>query len=81
MGYIADVTEHYFSTTTPEQQKRDWEELKKYNVGPDILDVINNYGKETQFLIPYRTYCHENIVSLSSSIVRYFNDDELYLSA
>ena len=81
MGYIADFTEHYFSTTSPEQQKRDWEELKKYNQGPNILDVINNYGRGTQHIIPFDEWSDDNVISSSDMIDSSFNDTDLFLAA
>ncbi len=46
MGELADFVKHYFDTTSSEQLRRDWEELKEANNhGPNVLDVINNYGR------------------------------------
>ena len=46
MGKLAKISLKYLTETPSEQLAKDWEELKKYNEqGPDILDVINNYGR------------------------------------
>ncbi len=49
MGELADFVKHYFDTTSSEQLRRDWEELKiANNHGPNVLHVINNYGRGTK---------------------------------
>lgn len=46
MGKLADLVLHYLDSTSSEQLQKDWEELKPYNsYGPNILDVISNYGR------------------------------------
>lgn len=48
MGKLADKVLEYLNTTPSDQLHQDWEELKYYNTqGPNILDVISNYGRNT----------------------------------
>lgn len=48
MGILANMVIGYLTDTPSEQLSKDWEELKPYNAqGPDILDVISNYERET----------------------------------
>ncbi len=48
MGTLADKVLEYLESTPSEQLRRDWDELKQWNTqGPNILDVISNYGQGT----------------------------------
>lgn len=45
MGKLASSVINYLRTSSSEQLMKDWDDMKKYNEsGPNILDVINNYG-------------------------------------
>ncbi len=41
MGQLADIVINYLKNTPSEQLKKDWDELKKYNIsGPYITDIL-----------------------------------------
>ena len=46
MGILANYVKEYFASSTVEQLRVDWAELKEFNAQrPDMLDVLSNYGK------------------------------------
>ena len=75
MGKLAASVINYLKTSSSEQLRKDWEDLKKYNEnGPNILDVINNYGLSVN---EYRL--SENLIKERLNDI--YNNDELCLAA
>ena len=75
MGVLTEFVKNYFATTPEEQLRQDWEELKSYNAqGPDILDVIDNYGQhQPDFLVTK--------LDISENYINNRDDMELYQAA
>ncbi len=51
---MIDKLKEYFQTTSVEQQKEDWDEVKKLNLGgPTLTEFINSFNKPS---MKYRIY-------------------------
>lgn len=46
MGKLAELSLQYFTNSSSEKLREDWENLKLFNDhGPEMLAVLNNYGR------------------------------------
>lgn len=81
MGILANYVKEYFASSTVEQLRVDWAELKEFNAqGSDMLDVLSNYGKGSYVVTPL--VCDEPAVSLPEFSVSFQDSDaELYMAA
>ncbi len=81
MGILANYVKEYLASSTGEQLRLDWEELKKFNAqGPDMLDVLCNYGRGSYIVTPL--ICDEPTVSLPEFSASFQDSDaELYMAA
>lgn len=84
MGKLAEQVLQYLNTTSSDQLSRDWEELKQYNEGPNILDVISNYGR-LSLESPLTTILDSSISETSCVVFdnysQIYNDSDLCLAA
>ncbi len=83
MGKLAELSQQYFSTTPPEKLREDWERLKQYNDrGPDMLAVLNNYGRGCAIDFSY-SYLPEEILApiQPKDFSQTYSDSKLCLAA
>lgn len=84
MGKLAEIALQYFRTTPPEQLRQDWEDLKKYNEhGPDMMAVLNNYGRGCAFDFDYSTPIEDeySLIIPFEEFPHEYTDTELWLAA
>ncbi len=79
MGQLADKVLQYLHTTPSDQLRQDWEDLKQYNQGPDILSVLSNYGRISLESPLPTIYEPTHTIRVDYSSI--FTCSELYLSA
>lgn len=84
MGKLAELSLQYFSTTPSEKLKADWESLQKYNQhGPDMLAVLNNYGRGCAIDVYYSCFSDEDcpLPITMEDFPHEYTDTELCLAA
>lgn len=83
MGKLAELSLQYFSNTPAEQLREDWENLKKFNDhGPDMLAVLNNYGRGCGLDFNYSYFPEEIVLTVSpEEFSTEYSDSNLCLAA
>lgn len=78
---LVEELNHYFATTTKEQQDKDWEELKEWNeVGPDVFEYLKYIGyplkqQEPEGLDEAATKCAEQATISAIEAYKSFKAD------
>lgn len=82
MGKLADMVLGYLQNTPSEQLRKDWEELKHYNTqGPNIMDVISNYGRGTIVLKTPLLALEERVPEVRDEFPTTYTSSDLCLAA